>query len=79
MSIELPAEFGGSASNFFSTLIVIEEIAKVDMSVSVMVDVQNTLICPLINNLGTEEQRNKYLPKFSTNMVRRPNRMKYLW
>jgi len=42
---------------------------EVDMSVSVIVDVQNTLNCSLIDILGTDEQRRNYLPKLSTNMV----------
>lgn len=44
MGIEIPEKFGGTAASFFSSIIVIEELAKVDPSVSVFCDVQNTLI-----------------------------------
>lgn len=69
MSVEIPAEFGGSGSSFFSSVIVIEEIAKIDMSLSVMVDVQNTLVNQLVVKLGTDEQRKKYLPLLCANTV----------
>ncbi|KAH9244042.1 hypothetical protein BASA81_018598 [Batrachochytrium salamandrivorans] len=44
MGIETPSEFGGSESSFMSAILVIEELAKVDPSVSVICDVQNTLV-----------------------------------
>jgi short/branched chain acyl-CoA dehydrogenase len=43
MGIETPSELGGAGMTFFSSVLVIEELARVDPSVSVMVDVQNTL------------------------------------
>lgn len=69
MSVEIKPEFGGSGLNFFSTILVIEEIAKVDMGVGVMVEVQNSLINQMIWNLGTEEQKQKYLPRICKDMV----------
>ena len=69
MGIEIPEEFGGAGSSFMSAVLTIEEIAKVDMSVSVLVDVQNTLINALMNSLGTEEQRHKFLPRLATDLV----------
>ena len=57
------------SSNFFSTVLALEEISKVDMSVGIMVHVQNTLVCPFLEKLGTLEQRIKYLPKLCTGMV----------
>lgn len=44
MGVEVPEEFGGSGLNFMSACIVVEEIAKVDPAVAVLVDIQNTLI-----------------------------------
>ena len=52
-----------------TSVLAIEEIAKVDMSVSVLVDVQNTLIDTLITRLGTEDQKQHYLPRLATDMV----------
>lgn len=69
MGIEILHQYGGSGASFFASILAIEEIAKVDMSVSVLVDVQNTLINTLINSLGTEEQKQKYLSRLATDTV----------
>jgi short/branched chain acyl-CoA dehydrogenase len=69
MSVLVPEKYGGSGSSFFTAVLLIEEIAKVDMSVSVLVDVQNTLVMPKILELGTEEQKTKYLTKMSKDTV----------
>lgn len=66
MGIETEAEYGGCGSSFFVANLVVEELAKVDPSVSVMCDIQNTLINTLFRKLGTEEQKNTYLPKLAT-------------
>ena len=70
MGIEIPTEYGGSSSSFTSAVVAIEEIAKVDMSISVVVDVHNTLNNTLMRNLGTEEQKKHYLPQMATGMVK---------
>jgi hypothetical protein len=49
--------------------LVIEELAKVDPAVSVMCDVQNTLINSLISKYGTEAQKEEYLPRLATDTV----------
>ncbi|CAB3408830.1 unnamed protein product [Caenorhabditis bovis] len=69
MGIEIEEKYGGPGSGFFEAILVIEELAKVDPSVSVFVDVQNTLVAPLIISLGTEEQKQKYLTKIVTDAV----------
>ncbi|KJH44713.1 putative butyryl-CoA dehydrogenase [Dictyocaulus viviparus] len=69
MGIEVPEAYGGAGSSFFDSVLIIEELAKVDPSVSVFVDVQNTLVIPLILQLGTQEQKKKYLPKACTEWV----------
>lgn len=46
-----------------------QEIAKVDPAVSVLVDIQNTLINSLISRLGTEAQKEKYLTMLATSSV----------
>uniref|UniRef100_A0A0N4ZJV3 Short/branched chain specific acyl-CoA dehydrogenase, mitochondrial n=1 Tax=Parastrongyloides trichosuri TaxID=131310 RepID=A0A0N4ZJV3_PARTI len=69
MGIEIPAKYGGPESSFFNVAIIVEELAKIDPSVSVMVDVQNTLVAPLILQFGTEEQKQKYLTKIHKDTV----------
>lgn len=69
MSIEIPEQFGGSDSTFFMSVIVVEELAKVDASVAVLVDVQNTLFNNALLRWGSEEQKAKYFPKLSTKWV----------
>uniref|UniRef100_A0A1I7TD33 Short/branched chain specific acyl-CoA dehydrogenase, mitochondrial n=1 Tax=Caenorhabditis tropicalis TaxID=1561998 RepID=A0A1I7TD33_9PELO len=62
MGLHVPEEFGGSGSSFFDAMIVIEELAKTDPSVSAMVGIHNTLPVSMISDYGTEEQKHKYLP-----------------
>ena len=69
MGIEIPEEYGGAGSNFMTSILTVEEISKVDPAVSVLVDIQNTLINSLIMRLGTKEQKEKYLPKLATESV----------
>ncbi|XP_062859581.1 short/branched chain specific acyl-CoA dehydrogenase, mitochondrial isoform X1 [Trichomycterus rosablanca] len=69
MGIEIGTEYGGTGSSFFSSILVIEELAKVDPSIAVLCDIQNTLINTLMVKLGTDEQKEKYLPRLSTDMV----------
>lgn len=66
MGIEVDAKYGGTGASFFSSVIVIEELAKVDASVALLCDLQNTVINKLIAKYGTEEQKATYLPKLIT-------------
>ncbi|RMZ85931.1 hypothetical protein DV736_g6514, partial [Chaetothyriales sp. CBS 134916] len=69
MGLEIPEEYGGSGLNFTSAIIGIEELARVDPSVSVMVDVHNTLVVTAILKYGTEEAKKKWLPKLATSAL----------
>ena len=69
MCIEVDPKYGGSGSTFFSSILTIEELAKVDPSVSVFCDVQNTLVSELFLRWGTEELKDKYLPRLTTDTV----------
>lgn len=69
MGIEIPEEYGGSGMNFTAAIVGIEELARVDPSVSVMVDVHNTLVCTAILKYGTKESQRKWLPKLATNTL----------
>jgi alkylation response protein AidB-like acyl-CoA dehydrogenase len=69
MGVEIPEEYGGAGMNFTSAIIGIEELARVDPSVSVMCDVHNTLVNTAILNWGSTEMKKKWLPKLATNTV----------
>jgi len=62
MGIEIPSEYGGAECSFTSAILTIEELAKVDPSVSVMCDVHNTLVNTILRKHGTKEQMDKFLP-----------------
>ncbi|KAK1093952.1 hypothetical protein LTR48_001284 [Friedmanniomyces endolithicus] len=65
----IPEKYGGAGMNFTAAIVGIEELARVDPSVSVLVDVHNTLVNTAILKYGTEESRKKWLPKLATNTV----------
>lgn len=69
MGIEIPEEFGGAGMNFTSAIAAIEELARVDPSVSVMVDVHNTLVNTAVLNWGSTALKKKYLPALATKTV----------
>jgi alkylation response protein AidB-like acyl-CoA dehydrogenase len=69
MGIEVPEEHGGAAANFFSAIVAVEALARVDASVSVLLDVQNTLVLNTVLRSGSEAQRAKYLPLLSKSWV----------
>ncbi len=71
MGLEIDPEYGGSGASFFSAILTIEELAKIDPSVSVFCDIQNTLINTLVRKLGTAEQKEKYLPRLAQDMVKK--------
>lgn len=70
MGTEIPTEYGGSGCNFLTTTLVVEEISKVDPSLAVLVDLQNTLINNCVVRLANKEQKEKYLPLLASKMVR---------
>ncbi len=69
MGIEVPEAYGGSGSSFTTAILAIEELAVVDPSVSVFVDVQNTLVNNALVRWATEEQKQKYLTKLCSEWV----------
>ena len=65
MAIESPEEYGGAGSTIFNAIVAIEELARVDASVSVFVDVHNTLVTNALMRWATDEQKKKYLPQMA--------------
>src|ERR1700754_2971667 len=65
MGIETPEEYGGAGANFFTAILAVEELSRVDASVGVFVDVQNTLVNNAFIRWGTPDQKKKYLAKLA--------------
>ncbi len=62
MRIEVPMEFGGCGSSFFSSILTIEEISAVDPAVGTMVDVQNTLTANALLSIAQPIRRQGICP-----------------
>lgn len=69
MGIEVPESLGGAGSSFFTAVLVVEELSRVDPSVGVLVDVQNTLVNNCLIRYGSDEVRNRYLPRLAGEVV----------
>src|ERR671916_301876 len=69
MGIETPEEYGGAGASFFTAIIGVEELSRVDPSVGVLMDVQNTLVNNALIRWGSPEQRKKYLPRLAADTV----------
>ncbi|AUC14148.1 acyl-CoA dehydrogenase [Tenacibaculum sp. SZ-18] len=66
MGIMVDPKYGGSGMDTISYVLIMEELSKIDASASVMVSVNNSLVCYGIEAYGTEEQKQKYLTKLAT-------------
>jgi len=69
MGIEIPEAHGGAGATFFMSILVVEELAKVDASVAVLVDVQNTLVNNALLRFANPEQQARYFPKLASKWV----------
>jgi alkylation response protein AidB-like acyl-CoA dehydrogenase len=69
MGVEIPEKHGGAGATFFMSVLVVEELARVDASVAVLVDVQNTLVNNALLRWGSEEQQARYFPKLASKWV----------
>ena len=69
MAIEIPEALGGGGGYFFLSVITIEELSRVDPSVAVMVDVQNTLVVNALLKWGSSDVKQRFLPKLASDTV----------
>jgi short/branched chain acyl-CoA dehydrogenase len=69
MGVEIPEEYGGAGMGFTSAVVGIEELARVDPSVSVLVDVHNTLVNTALLRWGSAGLKKKFLPALATSSV----------
>ncbi|CAA0255599.1 acyl-CoA dehydrogenase [Tenacibaculum maritimum] len=66
LGIMVDPKYGGSGMDTFSYVLIMEELSKIDASASVMVSVNNSLVCYGLEAYGTKVQKQKYLTKLAT-------------
>lgn len=69
MGIEIPDAYGGAGASFFHSVLAVEALSSVDPSVGLLVDVQNTLVTNALLRWGTEDLKQRYLPKLATSTI----------
>lgn len=69
MGIEIPEKYGGSGMSFLAACLAIEEIAKVDASVAVCCDVQNTLVNNVFTIWANDDIKERAFPRLASNTV----------
>jgi alkylation response protein AidB-like acyl-CoA dehydrogenase len=69
MGIEIPETHGGAGATFFHSVLAVEALSRVDPSIGVLVDVQNTLVINALLRWGNEAQKAAFLPKLASGTV----------
>lgn len=69
MGIEIPESYRGGGGTFFMSIVAIEQISRVDASVGVFMDVQNTLVNNAFLRWGNEDVKERFLPQLATEKV----------
>jgi alkylation response protein AidB-like acyl-CoA dehydrogenase len=69
MGIEVPERFGGAGGGIFLAMLAIEELARVDASAAIYVDVHNTLVNNAVLRWGNDEQHARYFPRMNTDLL----------
>ncbi len=69
MGIEIPESHGGAGGTFFHSVLAVEELSRVDPSIGVLVDVQNTLVINAFLRWGNDDLKRRYLPKLAAASV----------
>ncbi|HEX3928462.1 MAG TPA: acyl-CoA dehydrogenase [Gemmatimonadales bacterium] len=69
MGIEVPEQFGGAGGSIFLATLAIEELARVDASSAIYVDVHNTLFNNALIRWGTDEQKARLFPRLTTDLL----------
>ena len=69
MGVEIPEELGGAGATFFHAVLAVEALSRVDASVGVVVDVQNTLCINAFLKWASDDQKQRYLPKLAAGAV----------
>ena len=69
MGIEIPDAHGGGGATFFHAVLAVEALSRVDPSIGVLVDVQNTLVVNALSRWGNDDIKRRYLPKLASGTV----------
>jgi alkylation response protein AidB-like acyl-CoA dehydrogenase len=69
MGIEIPEPDGGAGGTFFHSVLAVEALSRVDPSIGVLVDVQNTLVVNALLRWGSEAQKKTWLPRLAQKSV----------
>jgi alkylation response protein AidB-like acyl-CoA dehydrogenase len=69
MGIEVPEEYGGSGGSIFMAVLAIEELARVDASAAIYVDVHNTLVNNALLRRASSEQKSRYFPRLTSGLL----------
>jgi alkylation response protein AidB-like acyl-CoA dehydrogenase len=69
MGIEVPEQYGGAGAGIFLATVAIEELARVDASAAIYVDVHNTLVNNAILRWGNDEQQARYFPHMTSDLL----------
>jgi alkylation response protein AidB-like acyl-CoA dehydrogenase len=69
MGIEVPEPWGGAGGSFFLNVLAIEELARIDASAAIYVDVHNTLVNNCLLRWGSPEQKERYFPRMTTGLL----------
>jgi alkylation response protein AidB-like acyl-CoA dehydrogenase len=69
MGIEVPESYNGSGASFFHAVLAVEALSRVDPSIGVLVDVQNTLVINALLRWGQSEIKQRYLPRLASSVV----------
>ena len=69
MSIETPISQGGAGGSLMMSILAVEELAAVDASAAIVVDVQNTLVNALLLKWASEDVKRRYLPRLAADVV----------
>ena len=69
MAIEIPEAYGGAGATFFHSVLAVEELSRVDPSIGVLVDVQNTLVVNAFLRWGSDDLKRRCLPRLAARSV----------
>jgi alkylation response protein AidB-like acyl-CoA dehydrogenase len=69
MGVEIPDSYGGGGGTFFHSALAVEALSRVDPSIGVLVDVQNTLVINALLKWGSKDVRDRYLPKMAADTI----------